>query len=280
MAALRHARGFGRVAALALCCLLAADQDAAARRAAKREATPAPARSSEFTGKPNPPGPIRLRRYAHSSRSPGARSTAGPPTITRPPSRHSWRAAAPWSAAPKSSRDTRPVYPALVEVCRRARAAGAARRRARRDSFFEENFRPLRIAKLEEPNGFLTGYYEPIVDGSRVPTDDYKVPLYGRPRDLVHMGRKRKAESFPNTGRVVRRHRARQVRAVFRPRRDRGRRARDAQSRDLLAQGRERRCCSSRSRARRASGSPDGTAAARQLRRATTAIPTRRSAAS
>ena len=31
------------------------------------------------------------------------------------------------------------------------------------------------------------------------------MPLYGRPRDLVHMGRKRKAESFPNTGRVVRR---------------------------------------------------------------------------
>jgi membrane-bound lytic murein transglycosylase A len=31
------------------------------------------------------------------------------------------------------------------------------------------------------------------------------VPLYGRPRDLVHMGRKRKAESFPNSGRVVRR---------------------------------------------------------------------------
>ena len=77
--------------------------------------------------------------------------------------------------------------------------AEAARR------FFEENFRPLRIAKLEDANGFLTGYYEPIVEGSRVATDDFKVPLYGRPRDIVHMGRKRKAEGFPNTGRVVRR---------------------------------------------------------------------------
>ena len=61
------------------------------------------------------------------------------------------------------------------------------------------------MSRIDDPNGFLTGYYEPVVDGSRVPTDDFKVPLYGRPRDLVHMGRKRKAESFPNTGRVVRR---------------------------------------------------------------------------
>ena len=63
----------------------------------------------------------------------------------------------------------------------------------------------MRVSKVDDPNGFLTGYYEPVVDGSRVPADDFKVPLYGRPRDLVHMGRKRKAESFPNTGRVVRR---------------------------------------------------------------------------
>ena len=63
----------------------------------------------------------------------------------------------------------------------------------------------MRVSKIDDPNGFLTGYYEPVVDGSRTPTDDFKVPLYGRPRDLVHMGRKRKAESFPNTGRVVRR---------------------------------------------------------------------------
>ncbi len=63
----------------------------------------------------------------------------------------------------------------------------------------------VRVSKIDDPNGFLTGYYEPVVDGSRTPTDDFKVPLYGRPRDLVHMGRKRKAESFPNTGRVVRR---------------------------------------------------------------------------
>jgi membrane-bound lytic murein transglycosylase A len=117
----------------------------------------------------------------------------------------------------KGSRDTRPVFPALVEVCRRARAAvpletDAARR------FFEENFRPVRISKLEEANGFLTGYYEPIIEGSREPPTSFKVPLYGRPRDIVHMGRKRKAESFPNTGRRGAPARARQIRALLRSR--------------------------------------------------------------
>jgi membrane-bound lytic murein transglycosylase A len=205
MAGARHARTFGRAIALALCCLLAADQDAEARRAyrGKGKTPPPPAAVSEFTGKPNPPGPIRF-----------------PDTRFEPVA---WRDIDGWSAddhaaafatfsascravvgSAKGSRDTRPVYPALVETCRKARAAGALTVEAAR-KFFEENFSPLRVSRIEDPNGFLTGYYEPVVEGSRVLTDDFKVPLYGRPRDLVHMGRKRKAESFPNTGRVVRR---------------------------------------------------------------------------
>ena len=51
--------------------------------------------------------------------------------------------------------------------------------------FFERNFRPLSITKLGDSAGFLTGYYEPIVDGSRFPTGIFKVPIYRRPRDLV-----------------------------------------------------------------------------------------------
>ena len=107
-------------------------------------------------------------------------------------------------AAAKNSRDTRPVYPALAEICRKARGAGTLNTEAAR-KFFEEHFARCASSKIDDPNGFLTGYYEPIVDGSRTLTDDFKVPVYARPRDLVHMGRKRKAESFPNTGRVVRR---------------------------------------------------------------------------
>ena len=204
MAALRHARGFGRVGVLVLCGLLGADQDAEARRAHRGKIKkPPPAEISEFTGKPNPPGPIRF-----------------PDTRFEPVA---WDELDGWAAddhaaafaafltscrpivgSARVSRDTRPLYPALVEICRKARAAGTLGTAAAR-KFFEENFRPIRVSKIDDPNGFLTGYYEPIVDGSLVPTDDFKVPLYGRPRDLVHMGRKRKAEGFPNTGRVVRR---------------------------------------------------------------------------
>src|SRR5690349_15901736 len=54
----RHGRGVGRVAALVLCCLLAADEGAARR--AHRTRHPAPAEKPEFTGKPNPPGPLRF----------------------------------------------------------------------------------------------------------------------------------------------------------------------------------------------------------------------------
>jgi membrane-bound lytic murein transglycosylase A len=70
--------------------------------------------------------------------------------------------------------------------------------------FFERNFRPLRIAKLGENAGFLTGYYEAIVDGSRVPTGIFKVPIYRRPRDLVPPPNSA-GPGFPNRGQSLRR---------------------------------------------------------------------------
>src|ERR1044072_6874314 len=205
MAAVRHARGIGRVAVLALCCLLAADDDASARRAHRVKAKPAPARgpASELAATPPPPGPIRFpdTRFEPVAFSAIDGWAADDHAAAYATFLVSCRALV---GGAKTSRDTRPVYLALVEVCRKARAAGALTGDAAR-RFFEDNFRAVRGGKIDDPNGFLTGYYDPIVDGSRTLTDDFKVPLYGRPRDLVHMGRKRKAESFPNTGRFVRR---------------------------------------------------------------------------
>ncbi len=80
--------------------------------------------------------------------------------------------------------EKRPMYPALIEVCRRALAAGRLTEDQAR-VFLERNFRPLRITKLGDNAGFLTGYYEPIIDGSRFPTGIFKVPIYRRPPDLV-----------------------------------------------------------------------------------------------
>ena len=99
--------------------------------------------------------------------------------------------------------ETRPMYFALMQVCRRALAAGRlAREQAQ--MFFEHSFRPLRIAKLGDSAGFLTGYYEPIVDGSRFPTGIFKVPIYRRPRDLVPPLNST-APGFPNRGQSLRR---------------------------------------------------------------------------
>jgi membrane-bound lytic murein transglycosylase A len=43
----------------------------------------------------------------------------------------------------------------------------------------------VRIARLGEVEGFLTGYFEPIVQGSRFPNPEFHIPLHRRPPDLV-----------------------------------------------------------------------------------------------
>jgi membrane-bound lytic murein transglycosylase A len=106
-------------------------------------------------------------------------------------------------AHPQLAGDTRPVRAALEQVCARAVKAGTLGPEAARQ-FFETNFVPVRIRKLGDTAGFLTGYYEPIVDGSRFPTREFTVPLYRRPHDLVAPGFP-DGGPFPNTGRAMRR---------------------------------------------------------------------------
>ena len=101
--------------------------------------------------------------------------------------------------------DDRPVHLALREVCGRAAGVKPADAQAAR-RFFEDNFRPVRITRLGEAQGFLTGYYEPIVQGSRFPSPEFSVPLYRRPPDLVAAGYKPGTENFPNKGVAVGRY--------------------------------------------------------------------------
>lgn len=88
-------------------------------------------------------------------------------------------------------RETGPTSnPALMPGLRQACAAAwALRTDAPADIiarlFFEANFRAYRIVPAQNPPGFLTGYYEPEVDGSPVRTDTYPVPVYARPPDLI-----------------------------------------------------------------------------------------------
>jgi membrane-bound lytic murein transglycosylase A len=81
--------------------------------------------------------------------------------------------------------DVRPLERALREPCERAtqlkEPVGAEAARL----FFEENFRPIRISKVGERDGFITGYYEPEIDGSRKAGHGFTIPLYRKPPELV-----------------------------------------------------------------------------------------------
>ncbi|HEX2654708.1 MAG TPA: MltA domain-containing protein, partial [Xanthobacteraceae bacterium] len=102
-----------------------------------------------------------------------------------------------------ASRAVRPISNALETACRHATTAlPISPERARK--FFEEEFRPVRISRLGETQGFLTGYYEPLVEGSRFPTREFTVPMYRRPDDLVAIGSSG-SSGFPNKAQVGRR---------------------------------------------------------------------------
>ncbi|QXX75497.1 murein transglycosylase A [Methylovirgula sp. HY1] len=88
--------------------------------------------------------------------------------------------------------DQAPLRPAreasaeLRAICRHAldeqpRTQAAARR------FFEENFAPFRVVSdvAGAAQGFVTGYYEPVVAGSLTRSESFTAPILCRPADLV-----------------------------------------------------------------------------------------------
>ena len=95
--------------------------------------------------------------------------------------------------------DSREIHGALGNVCRKAIALQPRDAHTAR-AFFEQNFQPVRIAPLGGAEGLLTGYFEPIVAGSRFPNPEFPVPLYRRPRDLVAAGYHPGSPAFPNKG--------------------------------------------------------------------------------
>jgi membrane-bound lytic murein transglycosylase A len=99
--------------------------------------------------------------------------------------------------------DSRALGWSLRDPCEAARADdikddGAA------TAFFERHFLPLQISRLGEDEGFVTGYYEPVIDGSRTQTDVYTVPVYRRPSNLFVRGKKQSDSGLPNKGEVFR----------------------------------------------------------------------------
>jgi membrane-bound lytic murein transglycosylase A len=109
----------------------------------------------------------------------------------------------PIAAQRKPHPDPKALGLSLRDPCRAAKTAdisGGAKARA----FFEAHFLPLRISRLGEGEGFVTGYYEPVIDGSRTQTDVYNVPVYRRPSNLFVRGIRPGAVGLPNKGQVFR----------------------------------------------------------------------------
>jgi membrane-bound lytic murein transglycosylase A len=118
--------------------------------------------------------------------------------------------------ARKRVSDTRPIYAALWGICKRAANAGplgSDKKKAR--AFFEKYFRPMRIAKLGESTGLVTGYFEPVVNGTRIPNPEFHTPLYRRPRDLVAADQKPGSAEFPNRGVVGRLNDKKQIEPYY-----------------------------------------------------------------
>ena len=99
--------------------------------------------------------------------------------------------------------DSKALGASLREPCRAARSREIADD-AKARAFFESNFLPLQISRLGEDAGFVTGYYEPILDGSRTQTDVFNVPVYRRPSNLFVRGFTQDSPSLPNKGQVFR----------------------------------------------------------------------------
>jgi membrane-bound lytic murein transglycosylase A len=91
----------------------------------------------------------------------------------------------------KADRRARPLFAGLYNACERGKAAGTLDS-ARARKFFAANFKPVRVLPpvhtygfYTGADGFFTGYYETEVAGSRFPSDEYKVPLYRPPKNLI-----------------------------------------------------------------------------------------------
>jgi membrane-bound lytic murein transglycosylase A len=153
---------------------------------------------------------LTARMMGCASPPPGERAEPPPPAVTKPPAQVgpekppstaaavSFRPAS-WTDLPGwRDDDLGEAWPAFRascraiakrelwrEICSAADALGVADgERAR--AFFERHFRPhLVISTDAGEEGLITGYYEPLLRGSRTRTARYRYPLYRVPDDLV-----------------------------------------------------------------------------------------------
>ena len=124
-------------------------------------------------------------------------STTAPPPVVVPPA--PTFAVSHWEMLPDwQSIDLALSWPAFLESCDKLKKrahwqdiCAAATQVAPEDSaaqraFYEQWFVPYQVYNPDgSDQGLITGYYEPLLHGSRVRTQRYRYPLYGEPDDLL-----------------------------------------------------------------------------------------------
>lgn len=138
---------------------------------------------------PEPPAPVPIP-------APSPPLPPPPPSSTLPPSAYS---AVEWNALPAWRGDNlAEAIPAMLLSCSGLKnqpdwqtvcALAAQLRKDDPDAarkYFETNFVPYAVRNAEGgAEGLVTGYYEPLLSGSRTQDKKYRYPLYGVPDDLL-----------------------------------------------------------------------------------------------
>jgi membrane-bound lytic murein transglycosylase A len=71
-------------------------------------------------------------------------------------------------------------------VCAGASTFGSSASERELAAFFELNFEPYKVVNADESAaGMVTGYYEPLLAGSRTRSKRFRYPIYAVPQDLV-----------------------------------------------------------------------------------------------
>ena len=104
-----------------------------------------------------------------------------------------------WSALPGWPEERHAeAWPSLQQTCTRVATLEKAWKRICADAalfvdvdndtaraFFETRFEPRVVRNPESTDGLITGYYEPLLFGSRSRTARFRYPIYQRPDDLL-----------------------------------------------------------------------------------------------
>ena len=174
----------------AICALAACESMRVGVTPAPPVATPAPA---PVTTPPTPAEPVLP---AEKPPVPAVKPAVTPPAST--PSQNTLRKSSFDAITAWRDDNLLPAWPAFLAGCRalRTQAAwqsvceiGAALPDPSQETirrFFETRFTPWQAVNADgSDSGMITGYYEPLLRGSRKRTNTYRYPVYGTPDDML-----------------------------------------------------------------------------------------------